>query len=213
MSTTMAALSSANINHAEFIKLSVGSPATVYTFCNAAGPITFGGTTYSGLGSFLMLGEIQQDMKNTSVDLTVALTGINAENVALILGSNIKGSIVEVWRGFLDTNNQIITSPSNQFFKRYTGLVNSISLTENWDQDARSRIATCTLACTSMRKILDNRLAGVRTNSASWKFYYANDTSMDRVTVVSGTYFDFGKYPKAATTSAGDSTVIDYGTG
>jgi hypothetical protein len=212
MTTTMTALNSANINHAEFIKLSVGATPTVYTFCNAAGPITVGGNTFTNLGSLLMLGEIQQEMKNTSVDLTISLTGIDAANVALVLSSDIKGSIVEVWRGFLDSNNQIITSPTTQFFKRYTGLVNNVSITENWDDAARSRIATCSLACTSMRKILDARLAGMKTNKASWQFYYPSDVSMDRVTVVSGTYFDFGKYPKSITTAAAND-VVDLGTG
>lgn len=202
MTTTMAALSSANIRHAEFIKLSVGSTPTVYTFCNAAGPITVGGNTFTNLGSLLMLGEIQQEMKNTSVDLTISLTGIDSANVNLILSNNIKGSIVEVWRGFLDSNNQIITSPTTQFFKRYTGLVNNVSITEDWDDAARSRIATCSLACTSMRRILDARLAGMKTNRESWRFYYSTDASMDRTTVISGTYFDFGKYPKSLTAAA-----------
>ncbi len=212
MSTTMAALSSANIRHAEFIKLSVGATPTVYTFCNAAGPITVSGNTFTNLGSLLMLGEIQQEMKNTSVDLTISLTGIDSANVNLILSSNIKGSIVEVWRGFLDSNNQIITTPTTQFFKRYTGLVNSVSITENWDDAARTRIATCSLACTSMRKILENRLAGIRTNRASWRFYYPADASMDRVTVISGTYFDFGKYPAsltAASTQTSEPSELD----
>jgi len=201
MTTTMAALSANNIRHAEFIKLSVGSTPTVYTFCNAAAPITVGGTTYSNLGSLLMLGNIQQDMKNTAADLTISLTGIDPNNIALMLSSNIKGSLVEVWRGFLNTNNQIITTPTTQFFKRYTGIINSVSITENFDDKARTRVATCSIACCSMRKVLESRIGGMKTNQKSWQFVYPGDTSMNRVSVISNQYFDFGKPPQTGSVS------------
>mgnify|MGYP003638999382 CR=1 FL=1 len=225
MTTTMAALTANNIRHAEFIKLSVGATPTVYTFCNAAAPITVGGTTYSNLGSLLMLGNIQQDMKNTSADLTISLTGIDPNNIALMLSSNIKGSLVEVWRGFLanikgsnidvwrgflDSNNQIITSPSQQFFKRYTGIINSVSITETFDDKARTRVATCSIACCSMRKILESRIGGMKTNQKSWQFVYPGDTSMNRVSVISNQYFDFGKPPQSGSVSDSNSGTDEY---
>jgi hypothetical protein len=205
MTTTMAALTANNIRHAEFIKLSVGDIPTVYTFCNAAAPITVGGTTYSNLGSLLMLGEVQQDMKNTSADLTISLTGIDPNNIALMLSSNIKGSLVEVWRGFLDTNNQIITTPTTQFFKRYTGIINNVGITEKFDGMARTRVATCSIACCSMRKILEARIGGMKTNQKSWQFVYPGDTSMNRVSVISNQYFDFGKPPQSGSVSTPNS--------
>ena len=119
MTTTMAALSSANIRWAEFVKMTVGTAATVYTFCNAGAPITVSGTTYTGLGSLMNISQIPQDIKSTSADVSISLVGIDPANVGLILSSDIKGSLVEIWRGFLDSDNQIITSPSTQFFKRY----------------------------------------------------------------------------------------------
>ena len=210
MTTTMAALTANNIRHAEFIKLSVGATPTVYTFCNAAAPITVGGTTYSNLGSLLMLGNIQQDMKNTSADLTISLTGIDPNNIALMLSSNIKGSLVEVWRGFLSTNNQIITTPTTQFFKRYTGIINSVSITETFDDKARTRVATCSIACCSMRKILESRIGGMKTNQKSWQFVYPGDTSMNRVSVISNQYFDFGKPPQSGSVSDSNSGTDEY---
>lgn len=209
MSTTMTALNSANIIHAEFIKLSVGDPATVYAFCNAAAPITVGGTTFSNLGSLLMLGEVSREVKATSADLSISLTGIDPTNIALLLSSDIKGSLVEVWRGFLDSDNQIITSPTQQFFKRYTGIINSVSISEDWNEQIRSRVATCSIACTSMRKVLESRIAGLKTNQASWQFYYPGDASMDRVASISNTYFDFGKPPQKGSQSSPSSTTAE----
>jgi len=197
MSTTMNALSSANIRHAEFVRLQIGNPVTTtYSFCNAAAPITVSGITFSNLGMLLQLGDIPQDIKSTSDDITISLTGIDPTNVGLILSSNIKGSTVEIWRGFLDSNNQIITSPTTQFFKRYTGIINSVGISEDFDDQARTRVATCTISCTSMRKVLENRIAGLRTNQKSWQFFYPSDTSMNRVAAISNQYFDFGAPPK-----------------
>lgn len=213
MSTTMNALSSANIRHAEFVRLQIGNPVTTtYSFCNAAAPITVSGITFSNLGMLLQLGDIPQDIKSTSDDITISLTGIDPTNVGLILSSNIKGSTVEIWRGFLDSNNQIITSPTTQFFKRYTGIINSVGISEDFDDQARTRVATCTISCTSMRKVLENRIAGLRTNQKSWQFFYPSDTSMNRVAAISNQYFDFGAPPKTGgvSTPGEDKLTLDF---
>jgi len=206
--TTIAALSGPQIRHAEFVKLTVGTAATVYTFCNAAAPITVGGITFTNLGALLNVGDVQRDMRSTSDDMTIALTGIDPSNIGLILSNDIKGSLVEVWRGFFDSNNQIITTPTTQFFKRYQGIINSVAITEDFNSELRTRIATCSIACSSMRRILENRLGGVKTNQSSWQFLYPGDTSMNRVATIANTYFDFGKPPQTDTQST-DTTQYD----
>lgn len=204
--TTMNALSSQNIRHAEFVRMTVGTAATVYTFCNASAPITVGGITFTNLGALLNVGDVQRDMRSTSDDMTIALTGIEPANVSVILSNDIKGSLVEVWRGFLDSNNQIITSPTTQFFKRYQGIISNVSITEDFNSELRTRIATCSISCSSMRRVLENRLGGVKTNQSSWQFLYPGDTSMDRVATIANTYFDFGKPPQTKTQSTDTTT-------
>lgn len=206
--TDIAALSGPQIRHAEFVKLTVGTAGTVYTFCNAAAPITVGGITFTNLGALLNVGDVQRDMRSTSDDMTIALTGIDPANVGIILSNDIKGSLVEVWRGFFDSNNQIITTPTTQFFKRYQGIINSVSITEDFNSELRTRIATCSIACSSMRRVLENRLGGVKTNQSSWQFLYPGDASMNRVATIANTYFDFGKPPQTETQST-DTTTND----
>ena len=188
--TTIYAVTGTQINHAEFVRLTVGVAETEYTFCNAGAPITVNGITFSNLGALLQVGDVQRDIKATSDDMTIQLTGIDPTSVALILSSDIKGSIVEVWRGFFDSNNQIITSPTQQFFKRYQGIINSVSITEDFNSQARTRVATCSISCSSMRRVLENRLSGVKTNQNNWQFLYADDISMNRVSEIANTYFD-----------------------
>jgi len=193
MTTTMAALSAPSINHAEFVRLTM--PDATYTFCNAAAPIVFDGVTWQGMGSFLGISEIQRDIKASSYDMRLMLTGIDPNNIAMILDSDIKGSTVEIWRGFLDSNNQIITTPTNQFFKRYQGIISNFAINEDYNEQLRMRIATAIASCSSMRLVLQNRVSGMRTNSTNWQTFYPADTSMNRVNVIAGLYFDFGKPP------------------
>lgn len=193
MSTTMAALSSPSIRYAEFVKLTL--PSATYTFCNATAPITVDGMTFTNLGSLLSLGDIKRDVKATASDMNIALTGVDGTNIAIVLSAQIKGSRIEVWRGFLDSDNQIIQTPTQQFFKRYQGIVSNYSITEDWNEQARTRVATVSLSCASFRTILENRVGGVRTTPKIWQVFYPSDTSMNRVPVIAGSYFNFGGEP------------------
>jgi hypothetical protein len=196
----MTALDSSSIRQAEFIRLTL--PSNTYTFCNAASPITVNGITFTNLGSLLQLSDIKRDIKATSSDLSVSLTGVDGTNVAVVLGADIKGSRIEVWRGFLDSNNQIITTPTQQFFKRYQGIVSNYSITEDFNEQLRIRVATVGLSCASFRTILENRVGGVRTTPKIWQAYYPGDTSMNRVPAIAGSYFDFGGQPNTSGSQA-----------
>ena len=191
----MAALNSQIIKYSEFIRLTL--PTITYTFCSAASPITVNGVVYSGLGDLLSISNIGQNVKSTSQDLSISLTGIDGSNVGMILSSDIKGRVVEVWRGFLNDNNQITSvSGTQQFFKRYQGIINNVSIQEDWNEEARIRIATCTISAASFKVILQNRIAGKKTTPVLWQSVHPNDTSMNRVPVITAQYFDFGKDPK-----------------
>jgi len=195
MTTTMAALNSQTIRHSEFIRLTMAS--ATYTFCSAASPITVNGITFTGLGDLLSLSNITQDVKSTSKDLTVSLTGIDGANTGIVLSADIKGSIIEVWRGFFDDNNQILTIGGvQQFFKRYQGIVNNVNIQEGFNDQVKTRIATCSISCASFKVILQNRIAGDKTTTVLWQNKHPNDTSMNRVPVITAQYFDFGKEPQ-----------------
>ena len=96
MSTTITAVNSSSIRHGEFVRINVDG--TYYTFCSSASDITIDGITFSGYGSFLQLSAVQRNIKSTSDDLTLGISGLDPNNISLMLSSDIKGSIVEVWR-------------------------------------------------------------------------------------------------------------------
>lgn len=201
----MNALSSASIVQVEFVRMV--TTTTTYYYCNAAAPITVSGMTFTALGDLLSISDIKRDIKATSSDLTLSLQGIDGVNVAIILGSNIKGSTIDIWRGFLDSDNKIILTPTTQFFKRYSGIISNVSISEDFNDELRTRVATCGVSCASFRSILENRVQGIKTTTKAWQFLYPGDTSMDRVPVIAATYFDFGAKPKSGSQAA--SRAID----
>lgn len=200
MTTPMSALASSSIKHSEFVKLTM--PAATYRFCSAAASITVGADTFTGLGNLLAIGELTREIRATSGDVQITLIGIDPANVSLILNNSIKGSTVEIWRGFFDSNNQIITTPSLQFFKRYQGVVVAINVSEDFNEALRTRTASASIACSSYREVLRNRVAGVKTSISAWQALYPGDLSMSRVTAISNQFFDFGAPPMTQTQSS-----------
>jgi len=200
-----------SINSAEFVKLTIyndvsnTADTTIYTFSSAYKYETIGGTSYSPLGGLLAVGVQQRDIRVTSADTSISLSGIpsdGSDNMAIVLGTKIRGSKVEIIRGFYNTN-YVLTSVA----QRFTGIVTSYNITEE-RHDLVDNF-TITLNASSYKNVLENRVAGRKTNGESWKVFYPTDTSMDNVYSLADQYFDFGVKPKqgASTQSAASSST------
>jgi hypothetical protein len=194
------------VNNAEFVKLTIyneyGNLANnnVYTFSSSYQSETIDGQVYTPLGGLLAVGIQQRDIRVTSADTSISLSGIDGNNMAVVLGSLIRGSKLEITRGFYD-NNYTLTSDA----KRFTGIVTNYNISEERvDNDDNF---TITLNASSFKSTLENRIAGRKTNSESWKEYNPTDTSMDRVPSLADRAFDFGKPPvQVATTQSQAAT-------
>ena len=194
-----------SINSAEFVKLTIyndvsnTADTTIYTFSSAYKYETIGGTSYSPLGGLLAVGVQQRDIRVTSADTSISLSGIpsdGSDNMAIVLGTKIRGSKVEIIRGFYN-DNYVLTSVAH----RFTGIVTSYNVTEE-RHDLVDNFSI-TLNASSYRVVLQNRVAGRKTNGESWKSFpiSANDTSMDNVYSLADQYFDFGVKPKEGATT------------
>lgn len=165
---------------------------SIHTFSSAYTPETIDGDVYLPLGGLLQVGAQNRDLRVTSGDTNISLSGIGSENIALVLATKIRGSEVEVWRGFYDANMQLETA--NGPYLRFTGIVTSYGITE--DRQQQDDNFTVTIGASSYKTVLENRIAGRKTNEESWKVFNPTDTSMDRVYAISGVDFDFGQDPK-----------------
>jgi len=180
------------ITSAEFVRLRIfndflnSNDVSVYTFSSAYKPETIDGTVFTPLGGLLEVGPQSRNLKVTSGDTVIALSGISGNNMNVVLGTKIRGSEIEVYRGFYDDNMVL-----GNHYLRFTGIITSYNILEDYDD--RDDMFTVAVAASSYKTVLENRIAGTKTNSESWKFFDQTDTSMDRVYSIANVQFDFGQ--------------------
>ena len=172
---------------------------SIHTFSSSYQNETIDGDVYLALGGLLQVGSQNRDLRVTSGDTNISLSGIDGNNMQVVLGTKIRGSEVEVWRGFYDANMQLETA--NGPYLRFTGIVTSYGITE--DRTGQDDNFTITVGASSYKTVLENRIAGRKTNEESWKVFNPTDTSMDNVYSIAGVDFDFGQDPKNKTTYYG----------
>jgi hypothetical protein len=151
---------------------------------------------YDPLGGLLSVGSQNRNLRVTSGETIIALSGIDGNNIYNVLATNIRGSEVEVLRGFYN-NNMVLGNTYN----RFKGIITSYAISE--DRDEQEDNFTVSVSASSYKTILENRLAGRKTNKESWRYFDSNDSSMDQVYAISGVNFDFGQTPKAGTVVPG----------
>lgn len=165
---------------------------TVLTYSSSYKPETISGNVYNPLGGLLAVGTQNRNLRVTSGETVIALSGVSGNNIVDVLDSKIRGSEVEVLRGFY-SNNMVLTNT----YPRFRGIVTSYGLEE--DRDMLEDNFIVSIGASSYKTVLENKITGRKTNTESWKFYSPNDVSMDQVYAISGVAFDFGQEPKAGT--------------
>jgi hypothetical protein len=184
-----------NIRIADFVRLT--TPDGTYRFATTASSLTIGAVDaqpFQALGQLVKVGDAVKDIKSTANETTITLVGIDQTMLGLVLGQNIKGSQLEMWHGFFDTNGALITTGgSGGLYQFFNGYVNSFAISEQWNEESRSFMGAITVSASSIQLILQNRTAGRFTNNNSWTFYNPTDTSMNRVSFVTTINYLFGK--------------------
>jgi hypothetical protein len=189
-----------SVINAEFVKLTVYNEygnianANVYTFSSSYREEVIDGVTYNPLGGLLQVGVQNRDLRVTSADTSIALSGIDGNNIYIVLATKVKGSEIEIIRGFYNSNLILANA-----YLRFTGIVTSYNISE--DRQGQDDNFTVTLNASSYRTVLENRIAGRNTNSQSWQVFNSTDSSMNNVYSIAGQNFDFGKPPTAKTSN------------
>ena len=183
------------IAYAVFVRITTASGT--YRFSSAPTAITvpsIDAEPFTGLSQLVNVGSAQRDIKSTANETTVTLVGIDITMLALVLGAGIKGSKVEMWHGFFDTNGALITSGGvGGLYQFFNGFINSFSINEEWMEELRAYVGIITVSASSIQLILQNRTAGRYTNDNSWQFFNNGDNSMNRVPFISTINYYFGK--------------------
>jgi hypothetical protein len=184
-----------NIRYADFVR--VTTPSATYRFATTASALTISAVDaqpFDALGQLIQIGEVQRDIKSTANETTFTLVGIDTAMLGWVLGQQVKGSQIEAWKGFFDTNGALITAGGQGgLYQYFNGYINAFSITETWMEEVRTFVGVITVSASSIQLILKNRVAGRYTNDSSWQFFNSGDTSMDRVAFVSTINYYFGK--------------------
>ena len=190
MARTIAPVENDHIKHALFIDLTLGG--TTYYISSAYKPITYNSNTYTELGAFLQLGEIQEDIKTTNGDIAIGLAGIPSDNdyINLMLNTPIKGGEVTVYRGFF---NDDLSLDSANVFQRFKGVITNFAIEEDVDVLEGVRTNSISVACSSIVTILENKTSGQRTSPIDRNRLFPGDQTFKRVPDLQFVQFDFGR--------------------
>ncbi len=184
-----------NIRYADFVR--VTTPSATYRFTTAPTSITVPAVDaqpFSGVGTLIQVGNAARDIKSTANETTFTLVGIDLAMLGWVLGQEVKGSKIEAWHGFFDTNGALITTGgTGGLYKFFTGFINSFSISEQWMEDVRLFVGLIQVSASSIQLILQNRVAGRYTNDNNWQFFTPGDTSMNRVAFITNINYAFGK--------------------
>jgi hypothetical protein len=184
-----------NIRYAYFIRLT--TPNGTYRFASTPSALTIpevDSLPFSALGQLIQVGDAQRDIKSTANETTFTLVGIDTVMLGIVLDEQIKGSQIEAWYGFFNTDGELLTDfGQGGLFQFFNGYISTFSINEQWNEDARSFIGVITVSASSIQLILQNRVAGRYTNNSSWEFFNSGDTSMSRVAFISNINYYFGK--------------------
>jgi len=176
-----------------------GVISITYYISNCYKAITHNSKTYQALAGFLTVSEIQNNISNANDEVQVGLSAIPSVYIAAVLGTQIKGGEVNIYRAFFDyTTKEVI---SGEIYKRFAGIVSNFSVQEDIEtlnQDVNVT-HTITIVASSIMGVLENKVSGRRTNRQDYQIVYtelnnsATDPSMDRVEALFNQSFDFGR--------------------
>jgi hypothetical protein len=184
-----------NIRYADFVR--VTTPSATYRFASTPSAITVSAVDsqpFNALGVLMKVGDTQRDIKSTANETSFTLVGIDQAALGWVLGQEIKGSQIEAWKGFFNTDGALITTGgSGGLYQFFNGYINSFAINETWMEELRQFVGVISVNASSIQLILNNRTAGRYTNDNNWQFFNAGDTSMDRVSFITNINYNFGK--------------------
>jgi hypothetical protein len=180
-----------HVNHGMVLDL-VLTDGTTYRIANTFDPITVSGNAYTALGSLLYVESVTNDIKTTNGDLKIGLTEIPGTAIGSVFTAPILGASVRIQRVFFGENNYQYTGTP---YPRYFGIVQSYDIEEQVSEFTGERINTLVITTASLNKMLERKITGQFTNTASRQRYYPGDISFDRVVALQGVAFDFGRRP------------------
>lgn len=165
-------------------------------FSNFDRPYTIGSDLYDSLGSLMSATTSANELRAVPGEITITVSGIPNSRLQEIVSTRIKGSEVTIYRGFFNAKTgadlPIPGNSGSNIVTRFQGRVMSIAIQEDWDAAGRSSTITAQFNCASVVALLNNKVAGRKTNPVDWQALYPTDTSMSDVPQLANSNFNWG---------------------
>jgi hypothetical protein len=166
--------------------------STILRFSDRRVTTTVNSETYTGLGRLVDISGTNSELRSSSMQLSISVSGIPNTSIAEIVNSKIKGCPVIVYRVLFNPVTGNVLPESDTPLTRFRGYITNYTLTEDYDIDSRTSSNTITFNCSSVIDVLQNKISGRRTNPVQQKLLYPNDKAFDRVPTLKNSAFDFG---------------------
>jgi hypothetical protein len=146
--------------------------STPVSFTDCSFPLTSSisgsSVTYNPQGFLKGLSQFTEEVGITKSSLRIGLSGVDQTYISIILNENIVNDSVNIYRGFLDDNNSLISDP----FLLYDGQIDKFEITEG--DDTTDVIFTIVSHWADFEKI-----SGRKTNPTSQQRFFSTDVGME----------------------------------
>lgn len=169
-----------------FVKLDIPGYA-VLTFSDYHKSKTIDGQSYVGLGQLLSVSNTEDNLRAAPNEITVSISGIPSTNISDILNNKVKGSRLEIYRGFFNPNTGEEFVPVGAPKGKFQGVVSNYEIADDLDIGSDTGTITLMLTVTSVVELLSNKIAGRRTAPTDFP-----NGEMNRVPALAKSNFNFG---------------------
>lgn len=133
--------------------------------------VDWNGETWTGAGGLIGVSEIDETTEVVANGITVTLSGVPVENVALAINDAQQGLAGKIWIGLLDGNREVIADPVQAF----VGRLDVPTITDGAE--------TCTISVTYESRLIDlQRTREFRYTHEGQKLFDAADRGFEFVT-------------------------------
>ena len=124
--------------------------------------------TYNASDFIMGISDFSEQTELSKSSLSLALSGADQTFISTVLNENVTNDSVDIYRGFLDSSNNVIADP----FLFYKGQIEGFSIQEN------DTASTVTLNIVSHWADFEKK-NGRKTNNTSQQRFFSTDVGMD----------------------------------
>lgn len=145
--------------------------------------------TYSPLGILLGISEFNNELTPSGSDVTISMSAIEQAFVASMMDYKLKGSSVTIYRVFFDANTGVKLNITGNPSLRFQGIIANYSFNDEFNQFSEVATTTVSVSCSSLVKVLEQKIVGQRTNDYERKYNFPG--YICTATIPGGTGFSF----------------------